>query len=179
MSSPTSILAASAIRGASRGQRGRVLDSLGDAGPATADELSERLSLRIDSVRPRLAELERAGQVVKLKFNRATRSGRAANVWAIPGDARGSPPSADRPPGMNSRGPMRTLGGEPEQLESIDALPLSARRAAQRFIDAKERAPDWFRPKLARAFARFREAHGGDIARALEELEQLVAELNA
>ena len=51
------------------------------AGPATADEIAERLNLSILAVRPRITELHRLGLVRETGERRANESGRFAKVW--------------------------------------------------------------------------------------------------
>lgn len=49
----------------------------------TADEVAELLGQDILSIRPRIAELKRAGKIVDSGLRRANRSGKSAVVWRV------------------------------------------------------------------------------------------------
>ena len=49
----------------------------------TADEVAELLGEDILSIRPRIAELKRAGKVFDTGLRRANRSGKSAVVWKV------------------------------------------------------------------------------------------------
>jgi predicted transcriptional regulator len=79
----TSVAAAEIIRPSAAAIRARVADHVarcGDFG-ATEQEIEQALALPGNTVRPRLWELEKAGQVVKSIKTRLTRSGRQARVY--------------------------------------------------------------------------------------------------
>jgi predicted transcriptional regulator len=79
----TSVAAAEAIRPSAAAIRERVADLVsrcGDFG-ATEQEIEAALALPGNTVRPRLWELEKAGQVVKSIKTRPTRAGRQARVY--------------------------------------------------------------------------------------------------
>lgn len=78
----TSRAAAASMAGCAALLRRRCLESLRTDGPATADEVAERLSLSILSVRPRFSELNRDGLIADTGERRANASGRSAKVWA-------------------------------------------------------------------------------------------------
>jgi len=53
------------------------------SGPATADEVAERLGLSILSCRPRVTELARLGMIEETGERRDNASGRKAKVWRL------------------------------------------------------------------------------------------------
>lgn len=59
-----------------------VLEAL-KAGPATPDQVAERLGLSVLSVRPRLSELVKTGAVEKTKERRRNASGSSAAVLRV------------------------------------------------------------------------------------------------
>ena len=62
--------------------RDRVLECAKAAGEGlTADEMAQRLNCSILSVRPRVAELHRAGQIEQTGARRKNASGMTATVW--------------------------------------------------------------------------------------------------
>lgn len=78
----TSRAAAEAIKPLAPGLRAKVLDVIERSNGLTADEAAGRLGLSILSVRPRLTELSRLGQVRDSGERRRNRSGTNAIVWA-------------------------------------------------------------------------------------------------
>lgn len=62
--------------------RAKCLAVLERSNGLTADEVAGRLGVSILSIRPRLTELSRAGQVRDSGHRRANASGRSAIVWA-------------------------------------------------------------------------------------------------
>lgn len=60
----------------------RIVEYLSSSGPATCDELEERLSMTHQTASARVNELMRAGVVVA-EGSRPTRSGRRARVWRL------------------------------------------------------------------------------------------------
>lgn len=52
-------------------------------GPATADEIAERLGVSVLAVRPRFTELLRNGQIDETGERRKNASGRSAKVWKL------------------------------------------------------------------------------------------------
>jgi hypothetical protein len=79
--SQTSMDAAAAIAPATPNLRARVLHMLRVQGPATDEEGSERLSMDLNSYRPRRIELVESGVVVDSGHTRKTHAGRQATVW--------------------------------------------------------------------------------------------------
>ena len=83
----TSKAAAVSVSGSSAQARGEILASLRSAGPATADEMAERMGWSVLYARPRMSELAKMGLVVPLighagkPMTRSNCSGRAAKVW--------------------------------------------------------------------------------------------------
>lgn len=53
------------------------------SGPATADEIAERIGCSILAVRPRITELHRLGKIAETGERRSNYSGRQAKVWGI------------------------------------------------------------------------------------------------
>ena len=64
------------------GLREAVLSTLEHSGPSTADEVAGRLCESILAIRPRLSELNKAGEITDTTTRRKNLSGRAAIVWA-------------------------------------------------------------------------------------------------
>ena len=80
----TSIAAAEAITPTAATMRARVLEfvqSRGDKG-ATNDEIMNALSMRIQTVCPRVNELVTGGYLLDTLVRRPTQSGRSAKVWS-------------------------------------------------------------------------------------------------
>jgi DNA-binding MarR family transcriptional regulator len=61
----------------------RVLGHLGQQG-GTAEEIADRLNLRLNTVSPRTAPLERKGKIICTGYARPGVSGRKQLVWALP-----------------------------------------------------------------------------------------------
>lgn len=80
---PTAVAAASRAAPGSGTQRGRVLRVIVDAGDegATDEQVTERLGLPLNTVRPRRLELVEGGYVMDSGDTRATASGASAIVW--------------------------------------------------------------------------------------------------
>lgn len=57
------------------------LKALTEHGPATADEVADRLELSVLSVRPRFTEMLHGGLIADTGSRRANASGRMAKVW--------------------------------------------------------------------------------------------------
>lgn len=60
-----------------------VLEAYREHGDMTADECARVLRRSVLSIRPRVCELARAGELRDTKHRRANDSGRAAAVWTI------------------------------------------------------------------------------------------------
>lgn len=60
--------------------RAKCLEAL-RSGPATADEIAERLGLSVLSARPRFSELLREGKIEDTGERRVNASGRRAKTW--------------------------------------------------------------------------------------------------
>ena len=71
-----------AYRNAPNGVAARIVGSLRDDGPATCDELEQRLELTHQTASATVNALMRAGRVVA-NGSRLTRSGRRARVWEL------------------------------------------------------------------------------------------------
>lgn len=71
-----------AFRAAPSGVAARIADSLRADGPATCDELEQRLALTHQTASATVNALMRAGSIVA-DGSRNTRSGRRARVWRI------------------------------------------------------------------------------------------------
>jgi predicted ArsR family transcriptional regulator len=81
--------AAKAISGKAARMRAMVLQKIGQhpAG-ATADEIAKDLNLSVLSIRPRVSELNRNGEIEQTGARRKNESGMTATVWRIrPGAA--------------------------------------------------------------------------------------------
>ena len=78
-------LAARKIKAAATGIRGRVLREFQITAPRswTADEIAKRLGLSILTVRPRVAELHRLGELIPTKERHENESGMTATVWRL------------------------------------------------------------------------------------------------
>jgi predicted ArsR family transcriptional regulator len=76
--------AAKAISGKAARMRAMVLAKIAQypAG-ATADEIAHELGLSVLSVRPRVSELNRAGEIKQTTMRRKNESGMTATVWQI------------------------------------------------------------------------------------------------
>jgi predicted ArsR family transcriptional regulator len=77
----TSRAAARHIAPKAAGLREAVLSALERSGPSTADEVAGRLCESILAIRPRLSELNKAGEITDTTARRKNLSGRAAIVW--------------------------------------------------------------------------------------------------
>lgn len=64
-----------------------VLETIRESDGLTADEVASRLKLSPLTVRPRVAELHKAGGVADSGLRRKNRSGRNAIVWVAHGGA--------------------------------------------------------------------------------------------
>lgn len=71
-----------AFRNAPGGVAARIVDSLSQSGPATCDEIEQRLSLTHQTASATVNGLMRAGVIVA-DGSRLTRSGRRARVWRL------------------------------------------------------------------------------------------------
>ena len=71
-----------AYRARPDGIAGRVVDSLRDDGPATCDEMEQRLQLTHQTCSAAINGLMRAGTIVA-DGSRPTRSGRRARLWRL------------------------------------------------------------------------------------------------
>lgn len=78
----TSSQAADAIASEATLLRECVLAALREHGPATADEVAERIGKSPFATRPRLSELHKLGRIVATGERRRNRSGMTASVWA-------------------------------------------------------------------------------------------------
>lgn len=61
----------------------RVVDCLRRHGPATADEVAERIGASILGIRPRMSELFDIGMIEKTEERRKNASGMSASVWRL------------------------------------------------------------------------------------------------
>ena len=61
--------------------RTRVLESLRASGPATPDEVAERLNMTVLAIRPRFTELSQAGKIEYTGVRKPNVSGRSAKEW--------------------------------------------------------------------------------------------------
>ena len=77
----TSRIAAESMASSANLLREQCMESLRDRGPATADEIAERLGYSILSIRPRFSELHKAGRIVDTGERHSNASGRSAKVW--------------------------------------------------------------------------------------------------
>ena len=78
--SPRSFLANLHVTGRKRSQRERIYLQLRDFGPATCEELSQRIALRYTSVSARLAELKADRWITPSGQERETTAGEMASV---------------------------------------------------------------------------------------------------
>jgi predicted ArsR family transcriptional regulator len=74
--------AAKAISGTAARMRAMVLQKIAQR-PATADEIAHELGLSVLSVRPRVSELKRAGEIRQTTMRRKNDSGMTATVWQL------------------------------------------------------------------------------------------------
>jgi predicted ArsR family transcriptional regulator len=74
--------AAKAISGTAARMRAAVLAKIAQR-PATADEIAHELGLSVLSVRPRVSELKRAGEIRQTTTRRKNESGMTATVWQL------------------------------------------------------------------------------------------------
>ena len=115
--SPTSMAAAVEIAAQAPTLRGQVLRSLRDDGPATDEQLQQRLGMGANTERPRRRELQKLGLVVDSGRTRPTLSGRQAVVWAV-AEAKPAPkpaPRQARPWEQSQRHPPTRRAGPPQQ----------------------------------------------------------------
>lgn len=63
--------------------RDRVVDCLRRHGPATADEVADRIGASILGIRPRMSELFDIGIIEKTEERRKNASGMSASVWRL------------------------------------------------------------------------------------------------
>jgi predicted transcriptional regulator len=83
VSGPSEI-AARAVRGSAAKSRGQVLAQIARSpNGATADEVARELNLSVLSVRPRVSELNRSGDIRQTPERRRNDSGMTATVWQI------------------------------------------------------------------------------------------------
>jgi hypothetical protein len=76
--------AATVVRGSAAKLRGSVLARIRECpGGATADEIAAYLNLSILSIRPRVSELNRTGEIEQTGARRRNASGMTATVWRI------------------------------------------------------------------------------------------------
>lgn len=76
--------AAEAMGGAANKMRAAVLAQFAQyPGGATADEVAKDLNLSVLSVRPRVSELKRLGEIKQTGGRRKNESGMTATVWQI------------------------------------------------------------------------------------------------
>ncbi len=77
--------AAKAMEGTAAGLRARALAEFAKhpVAGATADEVAKALGLSILSIRPRVSELHRSGEIVETEVRRKNESGLSATVWRI------------------------------------------------------------------------------------------------
>jgi predicted transcriptional regulator len=82
--------AAEAISGTANKMRAAVLAQFAQyPGGATADEVARDLNLSVLSVRPRVSELNRGGEIRQTGARRKNESGMTATVWQIAPSASG------------------------------------------------------------------------------------------
>ncbi len=87
--------AAKAMTGKAAKMRAAVLAQIAQySGGATADEIAKDLNLSVLSVRPRVSELRRNGEIEQTGGRRKNQSGMTATVWRI--RAQGSPSIVSR-----------------------------------------------------------------------------------
>ena len=122
--SPTSMAAAVEIAAKAPTLRGQVLRSLRDDGPATDEQIQQRLGMGANTERPRRRELQKLGLVVDSGRTRPTLSGRQAVVWAVaeavpappaPKPAPKPAPRQARPWEQSQRHPPTRRAGAPQQ----------------------------------------------------------------
>ncbi|WP_079569482.1 hypothetical protein [Bradyrhizobium erythrophlei] len=76
--------AAKAITGSANKMRAAVLAQIAQyPGGATADEIAKDLNLLVLSVRPRVSELNRNGEIQQTGARRKNESGMTATVWRV------------------------------------------------------------------------------------------------
>jgi hypothetical protein len=76
--------AAKAITGKANRMRAAVLSKIAQCpAGATADEIAHELGLSVLSIRPRVSELNRSGEIRQTGARRKNESGMAATVWRI------------------------------------------------------------------------------------------------
>lgn len=79
----TSRAAAAAVKPKDKPIRQRVMDSLLEVGPATADEMAKRLGLHPRNVVPRVSQLHKLGKVADSGHRRQSDLGNPAIVWRL------------------------------------------------------------------------------------------------
>jgi predicted ArsR family transcriptional regulator len=78
--------AAEAMGSTANKRRAAVLEQIAQyPGGATADEIAKDLDLSVLSVRPRVSELKRLGEIKQTGARRKNESGMTATVWRIEG----------------------------------------------------------------------------------------------
>jgi predicted ArsR family transcriptional regulator len=76
--------AAKAISGKANRMRAAVLAKIAqNPAGATADEIAHELGLSVLSVRPRVSELKRSGEIRQTTMRRKNESGMTATVWQL------------------------------------------------------------------------------------------------
>ena len=76
--------AAKAISGKANRMRAAVLEKIAQCpAGATADEIAHELGLSVLSVRPRVSELNRSGEIRQTGTRRKNESGMTATVWRV------------------------------------------------------------------------------------------------
>lgn len=79
----TSVSAAKAATPAMTARRATVLRAIIQHGPATQEQIADRLAWPIQSVNPRVNELARLNLIRDTGERRPTRSGKRAAVWEV------------------------------------------------------------------------------------------------
>jgi DNA-binding MarR family transcriptional regulator len=79
----TSVSAAKAATPAMTARRATVLRAIIQHGPATQEQIADRLAWPIQSVNPRVNELARMNLIRDTGERRPTRSGKRAAVWEV------------------------------------------------------------------------------------------------
>ena len=79
----TSSAAAAQVEPKSQNLRAKVLLTLKQYGPMTADEIADFIRVDFASIRPRCSELRRFGDIEPTGFRRPSRTGTMQNVWRL------------------------------------------------------------------------------------------------
>jgi predicted ArsR family transcriptional regulator len=80
--------AAKSVAGSAAKLRASVLAAIAECpGGATADEIAAQLNMSVLSVRPRVSELNRNGEIEQTGARRRNASGMTATVWRISKDS--------------------------------------------------------------------------------------------